>query len=84
MWCFPAAGLCGGRVSGEVPAFAWRDSRLPAGQEVGGSRPQQVTTFHPTRSSFRGGLKRGGKDEGARGNEEREQLDQWKQRGVDQ
>uniref|UniRef100_A0A8C8DQ71 Phosphoinositide phospholipase C n=1 Tax=Oryzias sinensis TaxID=183150 RepID=A0A8C8DQ71_9TELE len=38
----------GGGVSGEVPAFAGRDSRLPAGQEDGWQKQQQIPPLHPT------------------------------------
>ena len=53
----PAAGSRGGRFPGEVPVFAGRDRRLPAGQEDRGPRSQQVPIVDATRDSVGGGLK---------------------------
>lgn len=44
----PAAGSRGGRFPGEVPVFAGRDRRLPAGQEDRGQRSQQVPIVDAT------------------------------------
>lgn len=53
----PAAGSCGGRLSGEIPLLAWRNSRIPAGTEGRGQGQQQVQIKHATRSSVGGGLR---------------------------
>lgn len=59
----PASRGRGGRFSGEVPVFARRDSRLPAGQEARGQRSQQVPTVDAARDSVGGGLKKEKKNE---------------------